>query len=275
MRNQKIGFVGGGNMACSLIGGLLSTNLDAQRLLVSEPESQQRNFVQTHFGVMAIDDNNAVVDTCDIVVFAIKPQVAKAAIEPLKAIFQNRKPLAVSIIAGVREPDIQHWLGGEVPIVRAMPNTPALVGSGAAGLYANAYVTDDQRDAAESLLRAVGVAVWIGDERLMDVVTALSGSGPAYFLLFMENLEQAAVEQGLDPDIAHLLTLETCLGAARLAMESSEGLAELRRRVTSPGGTTERALALMENEKLGDTLKHALAAATKRAEELAQLLGDV
>ncbi len=273
MRQQKIGYIGGGNMARSLVGGLLNTGWRAEDILVADPEPDQRAFFESQLSVATTADNESVVASCDTVVLAIKPQVVRAALEALQPTFRAHRPLLVSIVAGLREGDARRWLGADVPIVRAMPNTPALVGSGAAGLYANPFVSDSQRGAAESLLRAVGVTVWLQDEDLLDVVTALSGSGPAYFMLFMESLGQAAVERGLARDTAHLLVMETCLGAAKLAMESQDGLAELRRRVTSPGGTTERALAVMEREHIGEILKKALDAATERAHELGAMLG--
>jgi len=260
-------------MARCLVGGLLNTGWQPTDILVSDPDSEQRKFFESQLGVDTTADNSTVISACQIVVLAIKPQIAKNALLALQATFQTHHPLLVSIIAGLRERDLRRWLAAEVPIVRAMPNTPALVGSGAAGLYANQYVGEIQRDEAESLLRAVGLTVWLKDEDLLDVVTALSGSGPAYFMLFMESLEQAAIEHGLAPETAHLLTLETCLGAAKLAMESRDSLSELRRRVTSPGGTTERALEILEREQLGEVLKTALDAATKRARELGEMLG--
>lgn len=273
MRRQKIGYIGGGNMARCLVGGLLNTGWQPTDILVSDPDPAQREFFESQLAVATAPDNDTVVAACPIVVLAIKPQAAKNALLALRPVFETHRPLLVSIVAGVREGHIRRWLAAEVPIVRAMPNTPALVGSGAAGLYANTYVDHTQRDEAESLLRAVGVTAWLDNEDLLDVVTALSGSGPAYFMLFMENLEKAAVEHGLAPDTAHLLTLETCLGAAKLAMESQESLAELRRRVTSPGGTTERALEVMNRAGLGGVLKSALEGAAQRARELGEMLG--
>jgi len=260
-------------MARCLVGGLLNTGWQPTDILVSDPDPDQRKFFESQLAVATTADNGTVVATCPIVVLAIKPQAAKAALLALKPAFQTHRPLLVSIIAGLRERDMRRWLAAEVPIVRAMPNTPALVGSGAAGLYANQHVGGVQRDEAESLLRAVGVTVWLEDEDLLDVVTALSGSGPAYFMLFMENLEEAAIDHGLAPETAHLLTLETCLGAAKLAMESPDSLSELRRRVTSPGGTTERALEIMKRDQLGKVLKTALDGAAQRARELGEMLG--
>jgi len=179
----------------------------------------------------------------------------------------------VSVAAGIRIADLERWLGGSLPVVRVMPNTAALIGSGASGLFANSRVSAAQRDEAESILRAVGVTVWVKEENLIDTVTAVSGSGPAYFFLVMEALEKAAIKYGLDPETARLLTLETAYGAAKMALEGQEEPAALRRRVTSPGGTTERAIQALEQGQLERIVDDAVAAAMDRARELADVLG--
>ena len=272
MKTTTIGFVGGGNMARSLIGGLLNTGVAGHYIYVSEPEAEKRDYFARQLGVNVTDANDTLLEQCEVLVLAVKPQVMESACQPLRELAQQRRPLVVSIAAGVREPSIQDWLGGGLAVVRAMPNTPALVSSGASALYAGEAVTESQRDIAESLLRAVGITVWLTDERLLDQVTALSGSGPAYFLLFMETLAEAAVASGLPASTARLLITETCLGAAKLAMESGETLSALRQRVTSPGGTTEAALQVMTDRGLADTLQQAFDAAVKRSEELATML---
>lgn len=274
MHNKNIGFIGGGNMARSLIGGLIDTGRSTDTLYVSEPDPAKRQYFEQQLGIRVTADSNDVASDCDVVVLAVKPQVIREVLLPLQPVLQRCRPLVLSIAAGVTEKDIDRWAGGGLPIVRTMPNTPALVGSGATGLYANARVSEEQHDIAESLMRAVGVTVWLKDESLLDPVTALSGSGPAYFMLFMESLEQAAIEQGLDAETARLLVLETCLGAAKLAMESEEDLTELRRRVTSPGGTTEKALLVMENEGIKGIIRKAFNAASQRASELGRILGE-
>lgn len=274
MRYEKTGFIGGGNMTRALIGGLINTGHPADLLYVSEPEADKRDYFGRQAGLFVTDDNADLVERCDTLVLAVKPQLMQQVLQPLQAALQHQRPLLLSIAAGVLESSIDKWSGGGLAIVRAMPNTPALVGSGATGLYANERVSDEQKNAAESLLRGVGLTVWLDKEALLDHVTALSGSGPAYFMLFMEALEEAAIEQGLDPEVAHLLVLETCLGSAKLAMESKETLSELRRRVTSPGGTTERALAMMENADIKNTIQKAFLAASARAGELGKILGD-
>lgn len=272
MNHSRIAFIGGGNMARSLIGGLLATGVPPATLSVSEPDPDKR----AHFsslGVSADPDNEKAAAQADTVVLAVKPQTMKTALTPLAPVLQQRRPLLLSIAAGIRIAEIERWAGGALPVVRAMPNTPALVRAGATGLYANSLTGVQQRDRAESVLRAVGTVVWLADERQLDTVTALSGSGPAYVFLLMEALEQAAVDLGLDANTARLLTVETVLGSARLALESRTEPEELRRRVTSPGGTTERALAVLTQGGFEDLLHRAVAAAAQRAEELADALG--
>ena len=197
----------------------------------------------------------------------------RAVCKGLAPAVQRRKPLIVSIAAGVRINNIENWLGGNLPIVRVMPNTPALVNSGASGLFANPRASDRQRELAESILRTVGVTIWLSSEDQLDAVTGVSGSGPAYFFLAMEALEQAAVEQGLDAATARLLAVETAFGAAKMALESGTDPAELRRNVTSPGGTTERAIAEFQDGGFERLFKQAVAAATARSRELADMLG--
>lgn len=272
MQDLRIGFVGGGNMARSLIGGLLKSGADANRLLVSDPDPERRRGLADAFGVEVTADNAYIASGADAVVLAVKPQVMQSALQSMAPPIAERRPLLVSIAAGVRIASIAAWSSSEVPIVRVMPNTPALVGSGISALFANALASDADKDAAESILRAVGTTVWVAAETDLDAVTAVSGSGPAYFFYLMEALEAAAVRQGLDSTTARLLTLETALGAAKLALESDESPAHLRRRVTSPGGTTECALGVMEAAGMGRTMAAAVEAAAVRSAELADVL---
>jgi pyrroline-5-carboxylate reductase len=270
-----ITMIGAGNMGSSLIGGLINNGHPADKLWATDPSMEKLVELKKNFGIRTTTDNAKAVQSADIVVFAVKPQMfAKAAIELANNI-KSRKPLVLSIAAGIRESSIQHWLGGAAAIVRAMPNTPALIGCGAAALYANSYVTNDQRNMAESILRTVGVAVWLSDEKLMDTVTALSGSGPAYFFLIMETLQQVAEQFGLPAETARLLTMQTALGASRMAIESGRPLDELRRNVTSPGGTTEKALSVLEEKNIRGIFQDALRAAILRSEELAELMGKI
>jgi pyrroline-5-carboxylate reductase len=268
-----VGFIGAGNMARSLAGGLVKNGWDRSRLLLADPDAGQRQGVEQALGLRTMAENTEVAAAADILVLAVKPQVLGAVARGLAAVVQAKHPLVISIAAGVRIDDLARWLGGNLPIVRAMPNTAALVGSGASGMFANELVTAAMRDQAEAILRAVGVAVWVETEALIDTVTALSGSGPAYFFLVMEALEQAAIREGLDPKTARLLTLETAFGAAKMALEGSEEPALLRRRVTSPGGTTEQAVKVLEDGGIRRLFQEAVRAAVRRARELADLFG--
>ena len=274
MHQPTIAFIGAGNMGRSLAGGLLKSGWDRKRLLLADPDVNQQQAVSEVLGVSVSGDNREVVERADIVVLAVKPQTARAVAEGIAESTQKKQPLIVSIAAGVRIADLERWLGGRLAIIRVMPNTPALVGSGASALYANERVQPAHRDLAESILRTVGVTVWLSREDLLDVVTALSGSGPAYFFLVMEVLEQAAIDHGLDPPTARLLTLETAFGAAKMALEGDAEPAELRRRVTSPGGTTERAIQVLQEGNVALLFSGAIEAATARSRELGDLLGE-
>ena len=268
-----VGFIGAGNMARSLAGGLLKNGWGQAHIILSDPEPAQREAIQTVLGIKAIPDNNDIAARADILVLAIKPQILADVAKALAATVQKKKPLIISIAAGVRIEDLDRWLGGNLPVVRAMPNTAALIGSGASGMYANTRVNQVMRNQAESILRAVGVTAWLDDEYLMDVVTALSGSGPAYFFLVMEALEQAAIDAGLDPRQARLLTLETAFGASKMALEGHEEPSQLRHRVTSPGGTTEQAVKVLEEGGIRHLFKSAIQAAVNRAREIADMFG--
>lgn len=268
-----VGFIGAGNMARALAGGLINSGWDRSRLILSDPDAGQRDGIHALLGLEVHADNAAVAARADILVFAVKPQALAVAAQALAAVAQQRRPLVVSVAAGVRIGDLERWLGGNLPVVRVMPNTAVLVGAGACGMYANAHVSEAMRSQAESILRAVGVAVWVEREELLDAVTALSGSGPAYFFLIMEALEQAAIAQGLPREAARLLTLQTAYGAAKMALEGAEEPAILRRHVTSPGGTTEQAIRVLEEGGLRKLFQDALTAAARRARELAELFG--
>ena len=270
----RIAFAGGGNMAASLVGGLVAGGWPPARIRVAEPDAGRRGELHARFGLEPFATNRDAVAGVEVVVLAVKPQVLHEVCVEVADLVQTERPLVVSIAAGVREPDVRRWLGGDAAVVRAMPNTPALLGCGATGLYANPAVSAGQRDLAESVLRSVGVTRWVDDESAMDAVTAVSGSGPAYFFLFMEALTRAAEDAGLDAESARLLVLETAFGAAKMALESAEDVATLRRRVTSPGGTTERALAALEQAGLREAVRAAVGAARDRAGELGDQLGS-
>jgi pyrroline-5-carboxylate reductase len=273
MTPHTIGFIGAGNMARSLAGGLLNNGWSAEHLRLSDSDANQRRGAEQALGLKTFATNSELAAEAEVLVLAVKPQALKAVAEEIASTVQKQRPLVVSIAAGIRVDDIERWLGGNLSVVRVMPNTAALIGSGATGLYANARVSTAQRDEAESILRAVGVTVWVEDEALIDTVTAISGSGPAYFFLVMEVLEKAAIKHGLDPKTARLLTLETAFGAAKMALEGGEEPAQLRRRVTSPGGTTEKALQALEAGQIERLFDDAVVAAMQRARELADLFG--
>lgn len=273
--NSQIAFIGAGNMAGALIGGLLADGVPPDRLTATDPSIEKCRALNTNLGIRTLQDNRAAVADADVVVLAVKPQVLKqVAVEIAEQVHRSR-PLVISIAAGIRCASLQSWLGGATALVRTMPNTPAMIQTGATVLYATPAVSAVQREQAESLMRAVGLTQWVADEALMDAVTALSGSGPAYYFLIMEAMQAAAQQLGLAPDTARLLTLQTALGAARMALESTDPPATLRARVTSPGGTTERAIGVLEEGGIRDLFAHALKAAHDRSVELSDSLGAV
>jgi len=275
MESKKIGFIGAGNMATALIGGLVSDDgIDPKNIVVSDINDNNLNDVEVKFGVRTSTDNNQCVANADVIVICVKPQMmAKICHEIIDSV-SNSQPLVISVAAGITTDNMTSWLGENTAVVRAMPNTPALISAGATGLYANAKVSTDQKDTAEKILRSVGVVLWVGKEKEIDYVTALSGSGPAYFFKMMEALENAAIDLGLEKETAHILTLQTALGAAKLAMESNDSTSALREKVTSPGGTTERGLAAMQESGVDDMFRKTLQAASDRAEELSNVYGE-
>lgn len=274
MTTPVIAMIGAGNMGSSLILGLINSGHSADKIWASDTDEKKLADLSQRFNIQTTMDNAKAVEVSDIVIFAVKPQIFSSVAKSLQTAIRTRRPLVISIAAGIRTANIEKWLGGKTAIVRAMPNMPALIGCGATGLYANPDVNDTQRNQAESILRAVGVIVWLSKEALIDTVTALSGNGPAYFFLVMEILQLAAEDLGLEKDTARLLTLQTALGAARLAIESGKPLEELRRNVTSPGGTTEKALSVLQANNIKDLFKQALEAGKIRSEELAEMMGQ-
>lgn len=274
MSSKTITFIGAGNMASSLIGGLVADGYDPKHLVASDPDSGKLADLAARLGIQSASDNIDAVQRADVVVLAVKPQALEQLCGDIRQAVQERRPLVVSIAAGIREADLQAWLGGDIALIRTMPNTPAMLQAGATVLHADPSVSEEQRDLAESILRAVGLTRWVDDEALMDTVTALSGSGPAYFFLVMEAMEAAAIANGLATDTARLLTIQTALGAARMAIESSDSPATLRQKVTSPGGTTERALSILEQGELRTLFEKAITGACERSRELSKMLGS-
>ena len=263
-----IAFIGGGNMARSLVGGLAAAGADRSRIRVAEPDARTRAGLAEDFGVACFASAAEAVPDAATWVFAVKPQMMREVCESLAQVAQAKRPLVVSIAAGITAAQLERWLGGGLAVVRAMPNTPALLGAGVTGLFANARVDGDGRERATQLLASAGQTVWIADEAQMDAVTATSGSGPAYVFLLAEAMEDAAVAQGLPADAARILAQQTILGAARMLTGSGEPPAELRRRVTSPNGTTQAAIETFEAGGFRELVGRAIEAATRRGAEL-------
>lgn len=270
MNTQKIGFIGGGNMASSLLSGLIASGHSPQYLWVSDVNPEALKSLAETLHVNTSINNADVINAVDVVVLAVKPQILNEVAVNAAPLIQEKKPLVVSIAAGISQTSLSQWLGAETAIVRCMPNTPALVLTGATALHANTQVDAEQHDLAENILRSVGIALWVEDESDLDAVTAVSGSGPAYYFLLMEAMEKAALELGLNETTARLLVQQTALGAAKIALESSESPEELRKRVTSPGGTTQRAIETFEQGGFTELVSKALHAAKDRSIEMSK-----
>jgi pyrroline-5-carboxylate reductase len=275
-----IGFIGGGNMAASLIGGLINAGVPASDITIAEPDESQRQSLNERFKINTTADNNDTLQ-CEIVVFAVKPQILKNVCQQLDTnkIHNN---LFISIAAGIKSSNINRWLSGEggskhngqLAIVRCMPNTPALLQCGATGLFANDAVSETQKLQAEKIMQAVGIVIWVDNEAQINAVTAVSGSGPAYFFLLMEAMQQAGEKLGLSAEISQQLVLQTALGASRMATENDLSPAELRKMVTSKGGTTEQAILSFQAANYQQIVLDALQAANDRSISLADELGS-
>ena len=273
MLKENIGFIGGGNMASSLIGGLIADGINPQQISVAEPNSERRATLRAHFAINVVESAAALLENASIIILAVKPQIIHDVCSEISKQLNGRSPLFISVAAGIHVNDIDRWLGEGQAIVRTMPNTPALIRTGATGLYANPIASKAQCELAESILRAVGVTIWVETEDEIDIVTALSGSGPAYFFLIIELMQKSAQNLGLSEESSRLLSLQTAFGAAKMALESSDDCETLRQKVTSPGGTTERAIGIMLDKQLNETIDSALTGARDRARELAEQLG--
>ena len=278
MTHPVIAFIGAGNMASSLIGGLIEQGYPHQNIWASNITQAPLTKLNNQYKINTSLDNAEAVKQAEVIVLSVKPQIMKTVVTELSAVINNsnrhQAPLILSIAAGISAQTLQHWLGAKQPVVRCMPNTPALLQCGASGLYKTAEVSEQQAEQAETLLNAVGITLWVKDEAAIDAVTAVSGSGPAYYFLFMEAMQEAGISLGLDSETAKQLTLQTALGAARMALESSDEPAELRKKVTSPGGTTEQAINTFIEQELGNTVKQAMTAARDRSVELSKSLAD-
>ena len=271
MTAPTIGFIGAGNMATSLIGGMLQRSFTAQQIIASDRSSEQLEKLASQFGIRTATDNALLARDCDVLVLAVKPQVLQAV---CRALPSQRRPgqLVISIAAGIACSSLAEWLGTDTALVRCMPNTPALRGQGVSGLFAAAGVSAEQKQLAEQIMNAVGISLWLEQEAQIDAVTAVSGSGPAYFFYLMEAMTDAGEQLGLPRDIAERLTLFTALGAADMAVHSDVDTAELRRRVCSPNGTTEQAIDSFTRDDLPGMVARAMQAAAARSAELSKEL---
>ena len=270
MNIQKIGFIGGGNMASSLLSGLIASGHSPQHLWVSDINPETLTTLAKNLNVNTSASNDELINAVDVVVLAVKPQTLSSVAKSAAPLIQQKKSLVVSIAAGISQHSLSQWLGANTAIVRCMPNTPALVLTGATALHANVQVTPEQCNLAENIMRAVGIALWVSEESELDAVTAVSGSGPAYYFLLMEAMEKAALELGLNEVTARLLVQQTALGAAKIGLESSESPEQLRKRVTSPGGTTQKALETFEQGGFTELVSKALHAARDRSIEMSK-----
>ena len=268
---MNITFIGGGNMASALIGGLLQQGYAATQIRVVEISAEGREKIKREFNVAAVAELAQGVSGSDIILLAVKPQQLSAVAQQLAPLLKNQ--LIISIAAGIRAADISRWLGGYAHVVRAMPNTPALIRAAVTGLYALPGVSAEQKQNAAAMLAAVGSVLWLEREELLDAVTAVSASGPAYVFYFIEAMQQAAMELGLNETQSRQLSLETFLGTAKLASQSNEDVAALRARVTSEGGTTERAIQAMGNADIKQKIVRAIRAASERSRELSDEFG--
>lgn len=265
---KHIAFIGAGNMAYCLIRGLLNNNYSAQHIWATAPSAERLQELAEELKINVTQNNIMAAQQADIILLAVKPQILRTVINELADNIQPQQ-LIISVAAGIRAKQIQQWINKEIAVIRNMPNTPALIGAGMSALYANEYAQQEHKQLAEIIAQAVGKFLWVDDEEQMDIVSALSGSGPAYFFLFMEALQQAASKLGLAPDIAEFLVKETAVGSAKMALVNKQNFVELRQLVTSPGGGTEQAIKALENADIRDMILKALQAAQKRYQELA------
>ena len=274
MKNTRIAFIGAGNMARSLIGGLLESGQPPDTLYVSDINPEQLKTLQSNSAIHTTQDSREAADAAEVVVLAVKPQIIHTVIENMADVLRRNRPLVVSIAAGVREADISRWIGEDPAVVRCMPNTPSLFGVGATALYANQAVSEAQKQLAEKLLLTAGTTDTVESEEMLDAVTALSGSGPAYFFLMVESMTAAAEKLGLDQKLAQKLAIQTALGAATMLLQSGDSPEQLRKNVTSKGGTTEAAINSFENNDLREIVYKGMENAFKRSIELGKQLGD-
>jgi pyrroline-5-carboxylate reductase len=266
---SSIAFIGGGNMASCIIGGMVANNFDPMQIVVGTPSKGTRDRLSAATGATTMADNQAAVAQADIVVLAVKPKVMRQVVEDLAPALSHR-PIIISVAAGIPVAALQQWLGADMPVIRAMPNTPSMVQAGATGLFTQSDLNSEQRSLVDNIFQAIGYSCWVDREDLIDAVIALSGSGPAYFFLVLEAMQKVAQELGLPEQTAQELSLHTALGASRMAMESGISAAELRAQVTSPGGTTQAAIKSFQQHGLEDIFRAAMTSAVERAQEMSK-----
>ena len=275
MENKSIiGFIGAGNMAYALIKGLLDNGFDAECINISDPNEELLNERQSELKVRTFSNNMALLSNSDIIIFAVKPQKLSSVCLQLKENVKSNH-LFVSIVAGIKGSDINRWLGGSFSLVRTMPNTPALFQHGVTGLFANELVNNEQKILVTSILSSVGECFWVKDEKLIDAITAISGSGPAYFFLLIQSMSQAAMALGLDEKTANSLSIQTSYGASLMASKSGKDAKTLRAEVTSPNGTTQAAIESFQDQNFEGIVASATRAAYDRARELSNELGEI
>ena len=270
--SQSIAFIGAGNMSAAIIGGLVKQGVAPKSIIASNRSIGKLEALATQYGIRITPDNREAAQA-DVVILSVKPQMMKAVCQDVKPVMPH-KPLIVTVAAGIDVASYEQWLGTDMAIVRCMPNTPSLVGMGASGLFANAQVSQGQRDTVESIMSAVGITAWVEQESLINAVIAVSGSGPAYYFLMMEAMIDAGIAQGLSRETAKALTFQTVAGAAKLAANADVEVDELRRRVMSPGGTTEQAVQSFESDNIREIFSRAMTRCANRAVEMAQEMGN-
>lgn len=269
---STVGFIGGGHMTNAIVGGLVNGVKNAPSICVSNRGQAKLAALTDKYGVQGAASNEALVESSDVIVLAVKPQVLESVLTPLAEIIQERQPLIISLAAGIHCGAIDSWAGGSLPIIRVMPNTPSLIREGASGLYANDAASESQRDFATQLMAAIGLVVWVEEETQIDLVTAISGSGPAYFMLFIDALVKAASKRGMDEEIAQQLALKTASGTANMLASSDIPLSTQIENMLLPGGTTEQAVAALRQHDIYGMVEGAVEAANRRAKELAEEL---
>ncbi len=267
-KHVSIAFIGCGNLATSLVRGLLESGYPKEKIWATNRNAEKNKLLHDSLGIHVSEDNHKAAQHAEVIVLGVKPQQMQGVAKDIALVVQEKKPLVISVAIGISTAMLSRWLGGDVALVRSMPNTPALVSAGASGLYANVHVTESQKEFAESLHRAVGITIWVEKESLIDVVAALSGSGPAYFFYIIEAMQSAAVKLGLPEKEASELALQTALGASRLALESDDDVLTLRKKVTSPKGTTEQAIKVFDEKGLPSIMEAAMRATILRAQAL-------